>query len=267
MSETLSEKNVRFVEFYEDLIESAISPPNRRQQGLQSKVLLATIFDSLSKSGVNKSGVKIQENRLRFTATLEQHTTWLDRERVSLLHLVRAFELEKKPTPLFDSVRAWAESNFANNFPLSKRLLSNDSAIARDPLLSEVQALWPRQASGLPQSFGSLRKPEDLQHKNLFWLYRNSLVHEFRIPGQGMEQTTVLETEPYYQEVSTIIGLEYGARLKYTKNWELVYPTGFFHRLTLEALARISTLHIESNSSPFDDYSQGTYWLPAFNEC
>ena len=55
-------------------------------------------------------------------------------------------------------------------------------------------------------------------------------------------------------------------RLTYTNKWELVYPTGFFHRLALEALTSIARLHAQNKTSPFEAYSQGTYWLPEFNE-
>jgi len=262
MGESLTEKIKRFVSFNEEMIDSAMNPENLKHQGLPSKILLTAIFDSLSKSRFPN----ITENGPRFKKTVAEHTRWCDCKRISLLHLVRAFEVAENVPAKFNKLRVWAEDLYQGSFRTTDRLISNDVSINQDPWFSEVEGHWPKTAEGKPELLGQIKCPEHLQHKNLLWLYRNSLMHEYRIPGQGAESKTIQETAPYYQEVSIITGLDSTSELTFTNHWELVYPTGFFMRLVREALSNIANYHECNNSSPFCAYTQGTYWLPPFNE-
>ena len=133
------------------------------------------------------------------------------------------------------------------------------------PLLSEVQSYWPADANGDLKPIKKVHLTQ-LQHKNLFWLYRNSLVHEYRIPGRGAEWTAELGSDPYYQEVAFIEEFSRDTGIRFTNRWELVYPTGFFLQLTQAALTNIAEFHQRNASSPFAAYSEGSYWIPAFNE-
>jgi hypothetical protein len=243
------------------MIESALTDENKMHQSINAKILLCSIFDSLSKSRF-PSGIK---NGDRYKKTVVECTDWCDCERISLLHLVRAFEVSGTIPPAFEPLRKWASDEFVKRFPTTKRLIGCHSPVRKDPLLSEVQKYWPTDKINFLGVKVNVRL-EHFQHKHLLWLYRNSLVHEYRTPGRGSERTARLETDPYYQEVSNISELSPDFGMKFTNRWELVYPTGFFLQVARSALSSIAEFHKQKNTSPFAAYSEGTYWIPSLNE-
>lgn len=85
MSETITDKVDRFIEFNQSMIAVAMRKSNQADQAIHSKVLLCAIFDSITKSRF-PNGIT---NRERFTRTVAEYAAWNDCERVSLLHLVR----------------------------------------------------------------------------------------------------------------------------------------------------------------------------------
>lgn len=261
MSESNSDKVKRFIEFNDSMIVAAMAEYNRADQSIHSKVLLCAIFDSLAKSRFPDCA----GNAERFKRTIAEHSNWQDCERVSLLHLVRALEIFPALPPEFLKLNTWACDQFSRQFPLTDRLLSVSTPISKDPTISEVQAYWPTSADGNPKRLGRVHLLQ-LQHKNLLWLYRNSLIHEYRIPGQGWERNTSTENEPFYQQVATITELSSEAGMKFTNRWELIYPTSFFHQLTNRVLTSVADYHLKHGSSPFVAYSEGSYWIPDFNE-
>lgn len=262
MSESNSEKIQRFIEVNQSMIETAtsITDENQKDQSIHTKVLLCCIFDSLAKSRFPNG----MSNGERFKRTVAECSNWIDRDRVSLLHLIRAFEVAGTVPPEFEVLHEWAKAEFSNKFPLKKRLFGNEIRISTDPLLQVVQTNWPTDENGKFKCLGSVQI-KYLLHKHLLWLYRNRLVHEYRIPGLGAESPVRREDDPYYQELSTGIFQDTGIS-RIHSHWELVYPTGFFQQITKTALTNIAEFHKQNETSPFAAYSEGNYWIPEFNE-
>lgn len=124
---------------------------------------------------------------------------------------------------------------------------------------------WPQKSGCIPEKLGRLGL-DKLQHKNLLWLYRNSLVHEFRLPGRGVERRGTQESSAYYQQVSQIEGLNPEVGLQFSNRWELIYPTGFFKSLAERVLHRVADFHLLNGTSPFAAYSEGSFWIPSYND-
>ncbi|TCK02969.1 hypothetical protein [Marinobacterium mangrovicola] len=261
MCESISEKCDRFIAHNQQMIEVAVSERNLQNGAIHAKVLLCSIFDSLSKSAF----ANISNNSRRFKTTIDSYSNWEDRDRISLLHLVRAFDIYTNIPPEFEELREWSISLFRTEFPVSRRILSASPLINRDPHLLDIQNIWPRDNNDEFLSIGSI-KPYQLQHKHMLWLYRNRLVHEYRSPGGGFNTMRLNESLPYYIEASTIQGYTEEQGLILSNHWELTYPVGFFLELCHHALLGIAEMHREANTSPFAAYSDGSYWIPDFNE-
>jgi len=107
---------------------------------------------------------------------------------------------------------------------------------------------------------------EQLQHKNLLWLYRNSIVHEFRIPGSGQEPISSMIENPCYQAISTFSGNNSKDFKIVHRNFELHYPISFLKKMCQESLQSIAQEYRDKGKSPFTVYSEGEYWIPNFNE-
>jgi len=88
------------------------------------------------------------------------------------------------------------------------------------------------------------------RHAELFYVYRNHLVHEFREPGYGMEFDKK-DTTPHYMNQDDGAG---------NQRWELCYPTGFFTQLVTNTLANLRN-HLERNDlDPYSFYEFGSIW-------
>lgn len=201
---------------------------------LYRKVLYSTTIDALSRTVANPK----QGNRDRFLSFVKNFCDWETQNRVSLIHLIRV--LEKARNPEFSSLREFAYSQIESWGQGGFVPLSND------PELRQISSLWPKNF-GKPLESLQL---DSLTHVSLLYVYRNSLVHEMREPGQTME--THDEGEPYYQGRSDSEG-------RY--NWELLYPTGFYRSLVVSALNNLGPYYIKDRINPLELTQENTYWI------
>ena len=164
MSESNSEKIQRFIEFNQSMIETAtsITDESQKDQSIHTKILLCCIFDSLAKSRFPNG----MSNSERFKKTVAECTNWEDRGRVSLLHLIRAFEVAGTIPPEFEELHEWAKAEFLKKFPLKKSLFGNQIFISTDPFLQVVQNNWPTDENGKFKRLGSLQI-KYLLHKHM----------------------------------------------------------------------------------------------------
>lgn len=257
--ETLEEKVDRFKEYYFGLIKTAECEQNITNQKVHSKILSCSIFDAISKSIFPE----ISSNCQRFTALVKLCKNWPESQKVSLLHLVRLLEITPNLPSSTNELKIYATQQFESKFPNSNSIISNNKAISLDVEIEAILDLWPTQ-NGKPIKIGKVL-PHQLKHEYLLWLYRNSVVHEYRNPGRGVELGQYVPEYAFYQEMATVSEID-EKEFKFTSHWELVYPYRFFINLCKEALDVVSLLHNKNKTSPFQAYSEGTFWLPNFNE-
>ncbi|MFC3853505.1 hypothetical protein ACFOSD_11720 [Salinispirillum marinum] len=260
MAETHKEKVERFINFNRDRINSAFSDFNLNEQSVNAKILLCSIIDSLAKSRFPK----ISSNGERFKRTIQTSAKWNDCERISLLHLKRALQVSHNDNRDFKSLSDWVDSTVNICFNIDNKTLSTEIAISNDPEPKNVLKLWPHDKNNSPIKLGSIHWNQ-LTHKNLFWLYRNSLMHEYRIPGRAIE-LNVTKVEPFYQKVYQIEDYCPDEGVSFTHRWELLYPSGFFRVVAENILEDVAKYHKTEGTSPFKDYSDGTFWIPNFND-
>lgn len=257
--ETLEQKIERFKEHYFGLIDVAESEVNLANQKIHSKILCCSIFDAISKSVFPE----IKSNCKRFTSLVRLCTDWQDSEKVSILHLLRLLEITPNLSHEAQELKSYITKKYSKMFVPTNCLISNNFSISYDLDIKELLELWPTE-SGDAVKIGDV-KPHQLKHEYMLWLYRNSLVHEYRNPGNGVELGQHVPDYAFYQEVSTVHSLE-GAKLQFTNHWELVYPSKFFLNLCKNAVEVACEFHRVHETCPFNGYSGGTYWLPEFNE-
>ncbi len=257
--ETLEEKIDRFKQYYLGLIKTAECEQNIVDQKVHSKILSCSIFDAISKSIFPE----ISSNCQRFTALVRLCENWPESQKVSLLHLVRLLEITPNLPASTNELKKYATQQFKSKFPNSNSIICNNKEISSDVEIEVILNLWPTQNGG-PIKIGKVL-PHQLKHEYLLWLYRNSVVHEYRNPGRGVELGQYVPEYAFYQEMATVSTIN-EKEFKFTSNWELVYPYRFFINLCREAVDVVSQLHNENKTCPFQAYSEGTFWLPNFNE-
>jgi len=83
-----------------------------------------------------------------------------------------------------------------------------------------VRKLWPVPAD---QRLVNQLSLSSFTHLNLLYQYRNSLVHELREPGHGMEFHQNHDDEPFYHGMTIVEADGFSG-----KTLELVYPLNFY---------------------------------------
>jgi hypothetical protein len=212
---------------------------------LYREVLYVAVLDALSKSVMPLR----ERNQDRFIEFLKRFCHWPDGERVSLPHVYALVMLN--PDPAFEKLRLWAVERY-------KKMGSGGlPAISTDPKYEEVKALWPVSAEHRTPLRGV--DLDALTHYRLLWAYRNSLVHELRRLGRGMDFKD--DDGPYYHGMSD---LDENSRITET-TIELVYPCKFLDRLCETGLGALKRYFTENGINPYESFVFGTYWIRELN--
>ncbi len=213
---------------------------------LYQQILYVTVLDAVAKSVYPRLG-----NRARMVSFLRKFSEWHEGERVSLPHLVQL--LKRVPDPAFEGLRTFAIEEF-EKWPVHKGEIVT---IDIDPDFEVIRKKWPvKKEHRVPLEKVSL---ESLQHAQLFYTYRNNLVHELRQPAFGMDLS---EThKPHYHLVSDLrAGHTAGS-----KTVALVYPVAFFRGLCDTCLSNLSAYMVRNNLNPYESYVFGNYWISDLN--
>jgi len=234
------EDSEKFINFFRRQLEVIDSAQFAEKGSLYKKVLLVGVIDALSKTIYPRKG----SNRDRFVSFIRYFAKWKNCERISLPHLVRL--LEKVPDTDFSELRKFALPRLAEWADGEVIYLD------KDPDYSEVQRLWPRDKE-YTKPLEHLQL-DSLRHVHLLYSYRNSLIHEMRKPGYGMEFPD--DEEPFYG--SMLHG-------KDGNTWELVYPLKFFLSVCNRVLTGLESYYSENRINPYDYFAFGTYWIEDLN--
>lgn len=209
----------QFVGYFRDQ-DAGISPV---RPILYRKIIYAIAFDPIARAAFGKVGHRARNLRL-----IDELTNWKDRDRVSLPQLCLA--LEEKGL-VSGALYLKASTRLGRWSPGEVLRLDNS------PLLSELEPV----AQPLEKCILS-----SCRYAELFYTYRNNLVHEFREPGYGIEMSTDND-QPYYH---SMIG----------EPWQLVVPVGFFARLYAEALAGLESFLMRYDIDPYSQFEFGSKW-------
>jgi len=208
---------------------------------LFKKILYIDIIDALSKTIYPRKG-----NRKRFVSFLENYSDWKHCNRISLPHLVRL--LEFSPEPEYSKIREFAFSSIGQWAP------GEIISLEKDPEFKGVKKYWPKgQVNDEPIKDVKL---ESLEHVHLLYTYRNSLIHELRNPGYGVEELS-LEKEPSYHSMTMEDDKD---------TWQLVYPLGFFEIICVTCLKSLKKYLIINNIDPYNSFDFGSYWKEELNQ-
>ncbi len=211
---------------------------------LFKRVLYVGIIDVLSKTVFPK-----KENRDRTVSFIRKFCDWQHSEKVSLPHLARL--LKKSPEPEFSGLRQLVGSE------MGKWKQGTPMGLDKDIDEEAIRPLWPKEKEyEKPLKNVSL---ESIKHIHLFYAYRNSLIHEMRKPGYGVDFDPS-DQDPYYHSMSHV-----GHGGTKSATWELVYPVGFIERLCKKALNEVREYYIREQLNPYDTFAFGSYWIEELN--
>lgn len=237
----LKEDIDRFIGFFKDKLDTVKTANFGESDALLKKTLYVGFIDALSGTVSHKK----KGNRERFVSFVETFTDWKHCNRVSLPHLVRL--IQKVPDPEFSNLRKFAYERYDAWDEV--RIIGLDF----DPEYEEVKKLWP---SNVPKPLEDIQL-SSLTHANLFYRYRNSLVHELRKPGYGVEYKDE-ENAPFYHSMLNPDTEE--------SSWALVYPLGFYESLLESAMSLLRKYYETERINPYSQSTFGNYWIEVLNQ-
>jgi hypothetical protein len=210
------------------------------------------MIDTLSKAAYPQLGSR--DNRKRFVTFIKNFANWKYSEKISLPHL--KVVLENTSDPEYSQLLQLANSQ--SNRWVQGVIIELD----KDPNYIDVYDLWPKDKDGKPKPIkvhGKQIRIDFLTHGSMFYAYRNSLIHEMRKPGYGVDWEK--KVEPYYVSMDH---LDDTGRLKGT-SWELVYPINFLALVCESALEQLEKFYKNNEIDPYSLFTYGTYWIEELN--
>lgn len=209
------------------------------------KNIMASMLDAMSRvtSNINDN------NRERFTSIVKHFGAWENYARVSAPHV--KYFLFNLRSPDFQPVREYVDNIITKNS--SGRMIE----LSDDPTLEEIAKIWP--VSSESKLMGQLSL-SSFTHLNLFYAYRNSLVHELREPGHGMEFNDTDKAPFYHGRTSFDNGDTTGQR-----SLELVYPLNFYFILTENVICNVEKYLLKNRINPYSSYEFGSSWIGELN--
>lgn len=234
----------KFISIFEDHLEFVINAELPKYGELYKKIICFGIIDTLSKVVLD---LKLHRKRItKFISTYSNHKIW---NKVSSSHLMKLLELESFKE--FDSLKT-------EILKILNRIQTQSYCIV-DLSYEEICQRWPKIQS-IKHSINNRKNGiSDITHLNLFYNYRNYIVHELRRPDSTWDDD-LNHTEPYYE-------CKIDARVIPNKNcWEIGYPLGFFVKLCTE-LIQNSKYFLKSESiNPYTKFDRTDFLLKDFNQ-
>ena len=221
----------QYCSYFKDQLGKIVTIDGR----LHQKILLVVIFDTWARARYPNE----KTNRKRFVSLIREYSGWSESERVSLPQLCLLLEeLAKKepteppkePTALMKEVR----------YMLSRWEYGKIHRLGKDPVAADLE--------GHVADDNEWKIIHSSRHAELFYTYRNHLIHEFREPGYGMEFSDD-GTTPYYHGMANDNG-----------TWELVYPIGFLVNTAETLITNLTVYFMANNLDPFSSYDFGSLW-------
>lgn len=231
----------RFISYFQNKYEVIKETKFKANNELFKKIIYIGIVDALSKTVFPRKG-----NRERFVSFIENFSDWKHCSKISLSHLVKL--LEFTPEPEYSKIRKFAFSAYGQ-WPPGEII-----SLKKDPEFEEVKKYWPKGKENIEPIEGV--KISSLKHIHLFYTYRNSIVHELRNLGHGLEELS-LEKEPSYHAMTMEDG---------KNTWQLVYPLGFFENICETCLKNLKKYLISNNINPYNSFNFGSYWKEELNQ-
>jgi hypothetical protein len=210
----------RYIENLRSHVEEGDSVSNE----VFRKAIYFIVMDTLSKAAFPG----VTQHHKRVIEFIDMCSNWMDKDRVSSQQLLLTLQENGIVTgQLFTLIQQYV---------FSWQRTTKIRPI-QDPIISELIPIATEQEITLVQ---------DAQYKELYYLYRNTLIHEFREPGIGTD-LFLNDDSPYYHS-------------RGSDPWQLIFPVGFLKRLCLESLDGLAK-HLQDNHlNPYDAYKFGSMW-------
>ena len=220
-----SEKHIEDVNTFCDYFLKQIETIPSEATNLQKKLILSCLIDTFGRAAFPSEG----NQKVRFANLINTFACWDLRNQVSMQQAVlrmteRKLNNSKVCEELATKLGVWQTGNVMR--------------AVEDPHLKDLLAIV--------DSDQEKKAIQSCLHTELFYQYRNRLVHELREPGYGIELSDD-DASPYYHSEDNGV-------------WQLVYPVGLFETLARQAIDNLRAHWLKSGVNPYDGFTFGSGW-------
>ncbi len=198
-------------------------------------ILLCSILDTLSKCVYNN----VTFNRDRFVYFVDDFSGWPYRDKISLIQL-RDF-VDRETDIKYERTKSFLRERFKNLRPGDVYKASNDLVLADIPHLKIIED-----------------EVRQFTYSSLLYKYRNSVVHEFKTPGSGVDFGHL--NELYYHHMRHFEVADDTNLLQKT-TWELVFPIIYLSDLVLQSITNTQAYCQEHSINPYNFFFFDSSWL------
>ena len=246
MPRTTEQEINLYIEHFNKIVERLKKYKLDESDRIFKKNILVSVLDAISRATSDYN----DGNRDRFVGIIDNFSCWEDRSRVSAPQL--QYLLKHLNSRSYERARKFIAEIVEEN--------SNGEFIdlSNDPKIDEIKKYWPVP---IEQKLFNRLSLSSFTHKNLFYSYRNSLVHELQEPGYGMEFHNKHKAPFYHGRTS----FEGESSMNGIRFLELVYPLNFYFSLTEGIINNVRAYLIENNINPYEAYSFGSSWIGDLN--
>ncbi|KYZ77184.1 hypothetical protein AXX12_03360 [Anaerosporomusa subterranea] len=202
---------------------------------LYQKIIYVTILDALGRARYPK---KSPSDRMK--TFVRNYGNWADKDKISLVQLELNLDFmltdeEKESSRLLlttrEKIATWESGHVYDS--------------SADPVFDEGSKMLT-----FPDKRVDIENAEEsavtkARYSELFYAYRNRLIHEYRKPGYAIEDNE--DTSAFYH--SYING-----------PWELGFPVGLFEKLCCSCLENLKQYLYHENINPYSRYEFGSMW-------
>lgn len=221
-------KNQEDIEKFCSYFEKQVKEIIKIENPLFIKILLTTIIDPLARV-YSRGNIG---NRKRFRNIIMDCSNWNDCERISI-----PMVFYHKDKLINNSLKDYFIKRY-HNF-----VSSGIYNLNFDPFVDEIKELIINDIDS-----NIIIKS---RHIELFYTYRNHLVHEFREPGDPLEMISESGL-PFYHYMTNWDNKE--------RKLELVYPLHFFISIVSNILINIKKYLINADLNPLSYFRFGSPW-------
>ncbi|MCK5052399.1 MAG: hypothetical protein KAS53_11795 [Candidatus Cloacimonetes bacterium] len=234
----------KFISIFEDHISFVTKAELPKYGELYKKIICFGIIDTLS-----KTVLELKQHRKRITKFITTYSDHLIWNKVSSSHLMKLLELESFSE--FDSLKTEVSK-------ILNRIQTQSYCIV-DLDYEDICYRWPKIQFVKHKINNKKIDLSDIKHINLFYNYRNYLIHELRRTDSTWDDD-IEHTEPYYECLID-------TRITPNNNcWEIGYPLGFFVKICNELIHNTKEYLNSKSINPYSIFERTDFLIKEFNQ-
>lgn len=215
--------------YFEKVRSSIVNAQFSECDEISKSILLCSLMDTLSRCVYPKL-----PNRERYVCFVDDFSGWDNKNKISLVQL--HYFLKNEEDKIYEPIKSYVAGK------VSRMRRGTIYKTSFDEYLHDLKYLKVIES-----------QIQKFNYANLFYKFRNYLVHEFRTPGFGSNFSK--SRDIHYYSLTQI------SDKPVTTTWELVFPAIYLSNIVKNSIDNLRNYCMEVKYNPYDSFEFKTQWL------